>query len=36
MAEMIAGLLEAGCVVHGKPRGPPGQEVVYLHDFDGV
>ncbi|KAJ7137952.1 glyoxalase/bleomycin resistance protein/dioxygenase [Mycena epipterygia] len=34
--EMLAGLLAAGCVVHGKPCGPPGRELVYLHDFDGV
>ncbi|KAJ6526214.1 hypothetical protein DFH09DRAFT_1371675 [Mycena vulgaris] len=34
--EMLAALLAAGCVVHGRPHGPPGEELVYLHDFDGV
>ncbi|KAJ7029412.1 hypothetical protein C8F04DRAFT_963013 [Mycena alexandri] len=36
LEETMAGLLDAGCVVHGRPRGPPGKELVYLHDFDGV
>ncbi|KAJ7772889.1 Glyoxalase/Bleomycin resistance protein/Dihydroxybiphenyl dioxygenase, partial [Mycena maculata] len=34
--EIVASLLEAGCVVKGRPRGPPGKELVYMHDFDGV
>ncbi|KAJ6622241.1 hypothetical protein B0H10DRAFT_2014873, partial [Mycena sp. CBHHK59/15] len=34
--EMLAALLDAGCVTHGKPRVPPGQELIYLHDLDGV
>ncbi|KAJ6607219.1 hypothetical protein B0H10DRAFT_1956475 [Mycena sp. CBHHK59/15] len=34
--EMLAALLDAGCVTHGKPRGPPGQELVYFHDLDGA
>ncbi|KAJ7154176.1 glyoxalase/bleomycin resistance protein/dioxygenase [Mycena filopes] len=36
LEEMLVGLLGAGCVVYGKPRGPPGRELVYVHDSDGV
>ncbi|KAJ7087601.1 glyoxalase/bleomycin resistance protein/dioxygenase [Mycena belliarum] len=38
IAEMLDGLLAAGCVVNGKAGGAPDSDVLYLylHDFDGV
>ncbi|CAK5266249.1 unnamed protein product [Mycena citricolor] len=29
-------LVDAGCVVRGEPFGPPGMELVYMHDPDGT